>query len=116
MSLTVDADGQRNHQAPNDPRVRSHPSRGAIAAPARLTSHFMAPPAEIRAARAFRTLDLCGESRAQLDGTLMLADSNPVVLYLRCLHDSAVSWLSAGPVAGVQAQRFLSIGASSSVS
>jgi hypothetical protein len=81
-----------------------------------LTSHFMAPPAEIRAARAFRTLDLCGESRAQLDGTLMLADSNPVVLYLRCLHDSAVSWLSAGPVAGVQAQRFLSIGASSSVS
>lgn len=72
---------------------------------------FVAAPAEIRRAEAFRTLNPLGEIPVLQDGDLALADSNAIMVYLVRRYAPQSNWLPDEPVAAAQMQRWLSIAA-----
>ncbi|KUL95406.1 glutathione S-transferase [Bosea sp. WAO] len=72
---------------------------------------FVAAPAEIRRAEAFRTLNPLGQIPVLQDGDLTLADSNAIMVYLVRRYAPQSMWLPDEPVAAAQMQRWLSIAA-----
>jgi glutathione S-transferase len=68
-------------------------------------------PGEVRASEAFRRLNPLGQIPVLVDGDVVIADSNAILVYLvkRYAPDSA--WLPSDAIPAAQVQRWLSIAA-----
>jgi len=72
---------------------------------------FVAAPPEVRRTADFLKLNPLGQIPVLQDGTLVLADSNAIMVYLVKRYAPGSSWLPDDPVAASQVQRWLSIAA-----
>lgn len=68
-------------------------------------------PAPLRATAAFRQLNPLGQIPVLQDGTLVLSDSNAILVYLARRYGAGAGWLPDDPVGAAQVQRWLSIAA-----
>lgn len=72
---------------------------------------YVEAPAEVRAGPAFRALNPLGQIPVFIDGDLVLADSNAILVYLAKRYDAGGAWLPETPEAAARVQRWLSIAA-----
>jgi len=68
-------------------------------------------PAEVRRTPAFLALNPLGQIPVLVDGELVLADSNAILVYLAKRYDATGTWLPEEPIAAAAVQRWLSIAA-----
>jgi len=72
---------------------------------------YVEAPAEVRAGPAFRAMNPLGQVPVLVDGDLVLADSNAILVYLARRYAPDGAWLPEGPEAAARVQRWLSIAA-----
>lgn len=76
-----------------------------------LPYQFVAAPPEVRRTPEFLKLNPLGQIPVLQDGSLVLADSNAIMIYLVKRYAPGGPWLPDDPVAAAQVQRWLSIAA-----
>ena len=76
-----------------------------------LPYRFVAAPVEVRRSEDFLKLNPLGQIPVLQDGSLTLADSNAIMVYLVKRYEPGSAWLPEEPVAASQVQRWLSIAA-----
>jgi glutathione S-transferase len=70
---------------------------------------FVPAPGDVRQTPAFRALNPLRQIPVLQDGTLTLADSNAILVYLSKRYDPAGRWLPEEPAAAARVERWLSI-------
>jgi glutathione S-transferase len=68
-------------------------------------------PAPVRASAAFRRLHPYGQIPVLEDGSLVLADSNAILVYLAKRYGAGTGWLPEDPAGAARVQRWLSFAA-----
>src|SRR3569833_289542 len=76
-----------------------------------LPYRYVEAPAPVRATPEFRRLNRLGQIPVLVDGDLVLADSNAILVYLVRRYAGGSNWLPDAPVAAARVQRWLSIAA-----
>lgn len=76
-----------------------------------LDYQFRPAPADVRASPEFQVLNPLGQIPVLEDGSLVLADSNAILVYLARQYDPAGPWLPPGAANEAAVQRWLSIAA-----
>ncbi len=76
-----------------------------------LPYQYVEAPAPVRQTDGFRALNALGEIPVLVDGDLVLADSNAILVYLARRYAPGGPWLPDDPVGEAQVQRWLSIAA-----
>jgi glutathione S-transferase len=76
-----------------------------------LPFRYIAAPAAVRSTPEFRRLNPLGQIPVLEDGSLTLADSNAILVYLAKRYAPGSHWLPEEPVAAARVQRWLSIAA-----
>jgi len=76
-----------------------------------LPYQFVVAPPEVRRTADFLKLNPLGQIPVLQDGSLVLADSNAIMVYLVRRYAPGSPWLPDEPVAAAQVQRWLSIAA-----
>ena len=76
-----------------------------------LAYRFVSAPKDVRASPAFLALNPLGQIPVLQDGSLVLADSNAILVYLARRYAPDSGWLPQEPVAAARVQRWLSIAA-----
>ena len=76
-----------------------------------LPYHYVEAPAPVRATPEFRRLNRLGQIPVLVDGDLVLADSNAILVYLVRRYAADSNWLPEAPAAAARVQRWLSIAA-----
>jgi glutathione S-transferase len=76
-----------------------------------LPFEYVNAPADVRASAGFRRLNPLGQIPVLQDGTLTLADSNAILVYLVKRYAPGSSWLPDDAAASASVQRWLSIAA-----
>lgn len=72
---------------------------------------FVDAPAEVRRSPEFLRLNPLGQIPVLEDGSVVLADSNAILVYLAKRYGAKSTWLPEEPVAAARVQRWLSIAA-----
>jgi glutathione S-transferase len=72
---------------------------------------FVDAPAEVRRSPEFLRLNPLGQIPVLEDGSVVLADSNAILVYLAKQYGAESTWLPDEPVAAARVQRWLSIAA-----
>ncbi|AMJ60839.1 glutathione S-transferase [Bosea sp. PAMC 26642] len=73
-----------------------------------LPHQLQAAPVAVRRTDAFRALNALQEVPVLVDGDLILADSNAILVYLAKRYGEGTNWLPEEPVAAARVQRWLS--------
>jgi glutathione S-transferase len=76
-----------------------------------LPYRYVEAPAAVRQSAEFRRLNPLGQIPVLVDGDLVLADSNAILVYLARRYAPDSAWLPADPVGAARVQRWLSIAA-----
>lgn len=76
-----------------------------------LPYRYVEAPATVRQTAEFRRLNRLGQIPVLVDGDLVLADSNAILVYLARRYAPGSDWLPDDPVGAAQVQRWLSIAA-----
>jgi glutathione S-transferase len=76
-----------------------------------LPYRYVLAPAAVRSSAEFRNLNSFGQIPVLEDGSLILADSNAILVYLAKRYAPGSDWLPEEPAAAARVQRWLSIAA-----
>jgi len=76
-----------------------------------ISYRLVSAPAEVRRTEEFLRLNPLGQIPVLTDGSLVIADSNAILVYLAKRYAPGSSWLPEDPVPAARVQRWLSIAA-----
>jgi glutathione S-transferase len=76
-----------------------------------LPYRFVSSPPEVRRSERFLSLNPLGQVHVLQDGSVVLVDSNAILVYLAKRYGAASTWFPDDPVAAALVQRWLSVAA-----
>src|SRR2546421_683393 len=76
-----------------------------------ISYRFQSAPADVRRSVEFLRLNPLGQIPVLLDGSLVIADSNSILVYLAMTYAAGSGWLPTDPIGASNVQRWLSIAA-----